>query len=746
MTFKQLLLATAFAATPALIPGFALAQQAAPATSAQATAAAAPKTAPTDQSGEVSEVVVTGKFLATGAFSGTKLNIPVMDTPMSVSAYTKSFMNAIEVANIADLYPYMTGVQRAGNTGYDLTIRGFKTSANDRNAIMTDGLPGLSVRFGSPPTIGTDHIEVVKGPASILYGQAQPGGFVNIISKKPSESQETEVEVRGDKGIGDIDRAAGFLVSADSTGPLNSDATLLYRIIGETGYDKGFRINSYERPVYIAPMMTWKVSPTTEATLQLEYRRTRIHYDTYLVAPHDDASFIAPIDTVYQEPGDYQTEEGETATAWLHHDLTDKFRLNAGYRYVYHVDESHGVDVVAITPNGLQVTRRARGQKNTRTYSFTDVNLTGDFDVASIRNQIVVGVNLGRETADLNRLQFYNLPSQYNVSVINPQIGNLPALNTFPLVNPNTPQNLNDRFSGSNAYGVYFSDLLSFTDQWKLMVGLRYAKEDLSIHEKRLAGVPDQSASNDDWLPMAGLIYEPTSHLSFYVSYSTSFVPVPPTNQDINGNYSFSPTTAYSIEGGVKANLFDHRLTFTLADFDIKKQNVINTFNCPLGTCAEQLGSEESKGVELEVDANPLPNWQISGGYSYLDATVTGSNIPQQVGARLTNVPKNNAHIWTRYDFEEGPLNGFGVGLGVSYTGDRAGLLPTAKSSDTLILPAYTTTDLALYYRVNKTVDLTFKVTNLFDERYYESTGFSGAIQIVPGQPRTATITARARF
>ncbi|MDB5445315.1 MAG: ferrichrome-iron receptor, partial [Phenylobacterium sp.] len=250
---------------------------------------------------DVAEVVVTGRFLATGAFSGTKLNIPVADTPMSVSAYTRAFMNAIEVTNVADLYPYMTGVQRAGNTGYDITLRGFKTSGNDRNAIMTDGLPGLTVRFGSPPTIGTDHIEVVKGPASILYGQAQPGGFVNIITKKPRDVQETEVETRFDKGAGSVDRTKGVIVSADSTGPITSDGSLLYRLIGETGYDSGFRVNSYERPIYVAPSLTWKVSPDTELTLQLEYRRTKTHYDTYLVAPHKDIAFVAPIDTSYQE-------------------------------------------------------------------------------------------------------------------------------------------------------------------------------------------------------------------------------------------------------------------------------------------------------------------------------------------------------------------------------------------------------------------------------------------------------------
>jgi iron complex outermembrane receptor protein len=702
--------------------------------------------APPAAEGDVSEVVVTAHFIASGALSATKLNIPIADTPMSVSAYTRSFMDAVQVTQVADLYRYMTGVQRAGNTGYDITLRGFKTSGNDRNAIMTDGLPGLTVRFGSPPTIGTDHIEVVKGPTSVLYGQAQPGGFVNIITKKPREEQATEVQTRLAKGIGDFDRAKGALFSVDTTGPITGDGALLYRFITEFGYTEGFRTNSYEQPIYMAPSMTWKVTPDTEATLQLEYRRTKTHYDTYLVAPHKDVAFIAPINTTYQEPGDFLLEEGKTATLFVNHDLTDKFRLNFAYRYVDHQDTQRNVDVVAVSPNFTQVTRRARAQANHRTYSFGDLNLTGDFQLGPIRNQMVAGVSLGRETADLNRLQFFNLPAQYNVSVINPALGLLPPLDSFPLVNPTTPANLNDRYSVDKAYGAYFSDLLTFTPQWKLMVGLRYAKDDLTIIDKKIATVPHQAASNDHWLPMTGLIFEPDEHWSFYVSYSTSFVPVPANTQNINGLYSFNPTTASSIEGGVKANLFNHQLTFTLADFDIKKKNVINSFACTLGTCSDQVGSEESKGVEVEVDANPLPNWQISGGYAYTDATVTGSDVAQQVGALLTNVAKNNAHLWTRYDMGEGPLHGLGLGLGVSYVGERTGLLPTATSSALLKLPAYTTADAAVYYKIGDRYDLTLKVTNLFDKRYYESAGFTADIQIVPGEPRTLTLTARARF
>jgi len=133
------------------------------------------QTADQADAGATDDIVVTGQFIDKGAASATKLAIPVLDTPFSVDSYNSNFLKAIETTNVSDLYRYMTGELVAGNTGYDISFRGFKTSGNDRNAILTDGLPGLSVRFGSPPTVGVDHIELVKGATSVLYGQAQPG-------------------------------------------------------------------------------------------------------------------------------------------------------------------------------------------------------------------------------------------------------------------------------------------------------------------------------------------------------------------------------------------------------------------------------------------------------------------------------------------------------------------------------------------------------------------------------------------
>lgn len=733
---------------------------------------------PSQESEEPSNeaIIVTGKrMLDTGASSATKMDVRVLDTPFSVAAYNDNFLEAIETTNVSDLYRYMTGIQRAGNTGYDITFRGFKTSGNDRNAILTDGLPGLSVRFGSPPTVGVSHIELVKGPTSVLYGQAQPGGFINIISKKPQFKPAMELEFKGLAGIGKYDRALAGTVAADVTGPLDSADRLAFRVVGEVGLGNGFRDFSYDRPVYVAPSLAWKLTDDTTVTVQGEYRRVKTHYDTFLVAPGRDASRIAEIDTTYQEPEDFLIERGTIGNIFVDHEFSSDVKFHVGYRYVDHIDRQTNFDVVGFrdTANTI-VTRRARGQINKRTYSFVDANLTAKFDAFGIGNTLLLGFSGGQETASLNRTQFYNCTgaacNALDVSLYNPAHGNVPRPSAFPLFAPGRPNDLNWRYTTQNSIGFYASNLIEFSEMFKAMVGVRYADEKQTIDDLRITSFVPVEKKDKKVLPLAGLLFQPQRNISFYASYSTSFVPVAASSQDNFGNNPFNPTTASSIEGGIKTELLDGKLNVTAAYFDIKKKNTLNSFTCltreqliaagvtippgatiAVGTCSNQLGGERSKGFEIEFNGEPLPGWTLTGGYAHTKARVTSSNIAVQNGAHLANAPDDAFNIWSRYDFEEGPLKNLGVGVGVSYIGSRAGLLPTAAGDTrpkggTLPLDSYVTVDLGIYYKPSENLDLTLKATNLFDERYIESAGFSGDIQLVPGTPRQLTATARFSF
>ncbi|MGC1304498.1 MAG: TonB-dependent receptor, partial [Caulobacteraceae bacterium] len=722
----------------------------------------------------VDEVVVSGHFLSQGSVSATKLDIPVRDTPYSVEAYTGDFLKAIGTDQVSDLYRYMTGLQRAGETAYDMTLRGFTTSSNDRNAIMTDGLPGMTVRFGSPPTVGTDHIEVVKGPASLLYGQSEPGGFVNIITKTPQDVASTVVSVRGTDGLNSVGHIGGYDVSVDSTGPIVADK-LLYRLIAEYNDDDGYQDHSFDRAIYLAPSLTWRVDDATSATLQVEYRSTKTNYmNTQLIVPlaATNLNQIAPLTTNYTNPGGYQTESGFTETLRVKHRFSDWLTWNFAFRDVEHQDTAHAFDITGIdATNPGQLDLRARGQINDRSYRFGDTNFTATFNTFGIQHKAIFGLNLGQEIDDFNRTQYCALntlsstkvdPScnigknVYTISLSDPSFAGIPSLSSFGPGKIGTGgSSRNHTYTTDIAEGAYASDYVTLTEHWKLSFGIRWAEEQQSNNADLLEDISPSKSTDTAVLPQGGIIYQPNRQLSFYVSDSTSFVPVPASTRGLISQGTFKPTTGNGVEGGIKTNLLENRVDFTTAVFSIDQHNILTPFSgndptqCPTGTtCQIQVGAARSTGAELELSARPLDGWTLLAGYAYTDARVTAStaNGPL-VGGPLPNSPRNAGHLWSRYDFSSGLLQGFGVGVGYAYIGDRKPFTPTLASPRAVTLPAYQVVDLGFYYKLPHRTELTFKISNLFDKVYYESGGTqNNYINIQPGAPRTAMLTVRTAF
>jgi iron complex outermembrane receptor protein len=763
--------------TSASLLGLALAS----AHAAQAqTTAPAPKPAPTAAApNSVGEIVVTAHLLATGAMSATKQNVSTLDTPFSVSAYTGDFMKTIHTTQVADLYRYMTGLQKAGATGYDLTLRGFSTTDSDRNTILTDGLPGLAVRFGSPPTVGTDHIEIVKGAASLLYGAVQPGGFVNMITKKPQASASTEISLRGTTGASDRDpRAIGGDVSFDSTGPIDKDGRFLYRIVAQVSTDNRFRDFSYERGQYFAPSLTWNVSPKTTVTLEGEYRAVASNYASlFLLAPRKatggGVGELAPIRTNYMAPTDYLHESGLIETLFVTHSFDSGAKWSFELRNVDHHDSANAFDITRFDrkdPTFQTLDLRARGQRNHRSYIFGDTYLTLPFNTFGVEHRVIVGASLGREVDDFNRTQFCAINSpdapkadptcnptaaQYTVSLINPNFSSVPPLSAFGpgVIGPSTRSRNYVTGIGS---GAYVSDLMTLTPHWKLSAGVRYASEDQrnSADLNEVGPVPgDARLISSAVLPQVGLIYEPTQHLSFYASYSTSFSPVPPGTQAVNGSYSFLPTKGKGYEIGAKTNLADGRLTFTAALFEIDQTNIIvpsSSGACSSGSCSEQIGAARSRGLELELSARPLPGWSLVAGYANTFAIITANADTTSgplIGGLLPNSPVNAFHLWSRYDIQSGPLQNLGVGIGYSYTSSRIPFTPTPQLPVPFIIPAYQVVDLGFYYPFGEHYYASLKVNNLFDTNYYSSgTVTQGKINIQPGTPRTVEATVSYRF
>ncbi|WP_299347294.1 TonB-dependent siderophore receptor [uncultured Pseudoxanthomonas sp.] len=704
-------------------------------------------------------VQVQGKFVAQGAKSAMKQDITVMETPFSVAAYSDSFMKSIETTSVADLYSYMTGVRRGGNTGYDISIRGFKSTQADKNAIMVDGMPGVAGRFGSPPTFAAEGVEVVKGPASILYGGAQPGGFVNIITKKPKAKSAALIDLRGStySGAGlSAGDANGYNLGVDFTGPIDSEQRFLYRLVAEYADKDGFRYNSWDESQYIAPSLTWHATDATQITAAFEYRKRENSYENnQLVAPNKDANRIADIRTRYQEKGDTADEKAYSGTVTVSHYFQNGSTLNLAARSVRGEDYAQGFDNVGVLADGVTLRRRARQQFNQRDYDYFDGNFSIPFATGPVEHKFLVGATYGVDTTDFERIQFFDGPAsgaaslpgpgRINVSVYNPILGQTPPLSSFP-TGP-----VNRRYTENTSLGVYVSDLMTLSERWKVSLGLRYADEKQDAEERKTPPLTRNSTSSSTVLPSAGLLFHPKPNWTLYASYATSYVPQAAGVQDAAGNPNpFDPQEGRQYEIGAKTELLDNRLTATLAFFDIEKSNTVAPIACNAGvggTCSQQVGAERSKGTEFELNYQVSENLQLIGGIAYTDAYVSetyAAGAAPLVGARLTNSALKSANLWTRYDFSEGPLRNLGIGAGLSYSSEIAGSLPSANDQRILILPSYTVADLAFYYRVADRYDFTLKIGNVFDKLYFEgvnsTTNENG---VVPGVPRNITLSVR---
>src|SRR6185312_6372955 len=641
---------------------------------------------------QLQQVTVTANFIRPGGQSALKMNVPVQDVPYSLEDYSQSFMQAVDTTKLTDLYGYMSGVQRAGRSAYDINIRGFTSGSTDPNSVLMDGLPGLPARTASPETSDIARVEVVKGPASVLYGQDQPGGFINLITKKPQEHPETNVEMRANTydGAGiPFGRKNGYTGIVDTTGSMSGGETLLGRAIAEYTNQQSCREFVSDKDFRVAPSLTWNMSQRTRATLLLEYRRGNDSWDQGLVAPGFDSKLIAPITTRYQNPEDKEMEKGESATLLLHHAFSHSLSWDLNARSVYSEDYEIGFDNSAILKNLTTLSRLDRAQDNHHHINFIDTSVTDLFHTGPIGHRLLAGATYGETIEDYNRIRGFKTPL-LNINIYDPVIG----YSDVPPPPASEPPQAHE-WASAKQYGAYVTDLLSFSAHWKGVVGARYQDVKQLQEELRLPNTPNKSRDFNSAFPMGGLIYQPTKEWSIYASYSTSFVPPNPTAQSVVPGQTLQAQTATQEEVGAKFASGSGRVTATLSLFNIKEKNLIQEVG--ITGLYEQIGAVRSRGGEFELDVRPTDWWQLSANYALIDARIIDDVIQAEVGSMPMNSPRNSGSILSRMQMP-GRWSSFGWMLGAVYRSERVGNLPTSSTSGELIMPGYTTLDTGIYY------------------------------------------------
>lgn len=737
-----------------------------PAVAQQESAEKSGKTTVPDEPGSagaetISEEVVVTATIDTYASRmtaiGSKTPVDVKEVPATIQVLNESFIADKLASSLEDLYPYVVGMTRESPAAAGFTLRGYTNNSTNTliNNLTTDGLPGGASRFGSPPTANVERIEVLKGPSSVLYGSMNPGGLINIVTKSPLDKSYHSVFVSGAGYQGSQGRnGTGYLGTIDSTGPIGSEGKLLYRFIASYEDAPAWRQYDWARNYYIFPSVTYRITDNTEVTVKAEmHRESRFAIqDQALVAPNNLVANV-PRDhsLVYQDPDNEAYDRGDVYNFVGSHRFQSDWTAKFNYRYVDHVDgrellENRSINVTTPLVDST-ITQRLRNTRNTRRYQYGDFNLYGDVGPDSFRNTLLFGLSAGYETHTFRRRLFQNVIGA-PISVYNP----VPGLTTYPTTNSTTGAGPSQvAVSEYYNYSVYASDSIHFGDHWIASLGIRSEKYDTKYYDSAVlvpSGVvinPGQTNNPQSTVPSIGLVYAPTEQLSLYASYAESFKPTPPNSVAI-GAPQPDPETASQKEIGVKADFMDRRLGVLLSYYDIQRKDVVepipNVFDPATGIQVYRSLSNSSKGVELSINYQPVENWQTQVGFSYNDAHVTDSAAPNLIDAKLANAPRQSGNLWTRYNVPEGVLRGFGLGLGIVYTGERNAVVDN-RFPQMLTIPANTRYDVSFYYQWNR-LDFAINVNNAADRSYIA--GGDAPTDLVPGSPRKITASMRVPF
>lgn len=569
-------------------------------------------------------------------------------------------------------------------------------------------------------TPNIERIEVLLGPASVLYGSGDPGGTINTVTKQPLRDPFYAI----DATIGNYDFYQGAI---DLSGPLNDSKTLLYRL--NTGYQSR---NSYvdffnQKQFSIFPVFRWDISKHTHITLEGEYIDQNELLDGGLpvygtVLPNLNGKI--PRGTYLGEPDTRYYIRQYRLGYRLEHQFSDNWSIQQAFQWrVRKITGTAGQRY----PDSLDADDRTLnggltdpGAYRTNTYDL-NVNLTGKFSTGSIGHQLVFGGDLGKYD---NREDASGAPAR-PLDLFDPVYGQPPA---GPYIRNYDVRNLQD------TVGIYLQDQVTLAPNLKFLLGGRFDLFELSS-EDFLANTKDNQ-SGDGFSPRAGIVYQPIQPLSLYANYSRSFSPV--SGRSFEGDL-FQPERGTQYEVGVKADLND-RLSATLSFYQLTRIGILTADTrpgVPPDRYAIQIGEQRSRGIELSFQGEILPGWNIIAGYSYTNAIVSEDNtIP--VGTRLGNVPENAINFWTSYEIQRGSMKGFGAGVGLFFVGEREGDL-----SNTFQLPSYFRTDAAIFYQRDRfRAGLNFR--NLFDVNYFEAADYE--FGIFYGEPLTVQATISWQF
>ncbi|MFT4248757.1 MAG: TonB-dependent siderophore receptor [Pseudomonas sp.] len=640
-------------------------------------------------------------FQPQGPAAVSKSDVPLERTPMSIDVLTRGLLDSQQVLSLNEALQNSAGVVGGtfGRRGWDdFIIRGQTAS----DSLFLDGLRTAASNRVAEQLHGLQQLEVLKGPASLLYGQVLPGGLVNMVSKRP----QAGAFVRGELSTGSHGLRQGAL---DVNQPLaGGKATLRVDALAKNADDATDHVWSRER--WIAPSLAFDLGPDSDFVVLTSYQQRR--YVRQQGLPLEGSVYANPNGRLRRslftgEPGQQPYEaEQERVGYQFDHRFGNGWKLHHGLRWQQYDVEGEFVTNNGVSSDGATLSRSAQHQHwHGRTW-VQDSYLSRHFDGGALQHELTVGLD-AYKTWEWTR---YSKCSVAKLSLYAPSYSGI----TCPATRST------DNLSVVSSGGLYLRDQIGIGERWQLLLGARHDRSE--VETRNYLTDTRQRTRDGATTGSAALMYAIAPSIRPYLSYATSFYPN--TGTDVQGN-PFDPEKGRQLELGVKFELFGGAATLTAAAYDLRRRNVLEDDPANDGYNIA-VGEQRSRGGELSLSADLGSGLSLNAGYAYTDATITddGGQASSTVGQRLNNVPRNSGSLWLRYDPRAG-----GDGWSVS-GGLRAA---DARYAYGYTLAGYTLFDAGVGYRRGRW-DYALNVRNLFDRDYYAG-GLSKAVAL--GDPRT---------
>jgi len=698
---------------------------------------------------ELPALEVTASKIAENSAFGTKINTPLIQTPQSISVVTGAEMEERGVQNLNDAVGYVSGVIPESG-GLDsradyIRIRGYLASGLGSNRIYMDGLRSSSggqwtgVQFDP---FGLERVEVLKGPSAVLYGQAPPGGLLNVVSKRPSTDAKNSVGMQ----YGSHDTIQGTF----DLGGANESESLLFRVVGLAREGDSEVDHTEMSRLFLAPSLTWNISDRTSITFLSQYQKDD-GGSTYQFLPQTGSynsglnGFRLDRSEFLGEPDWNSYDRTQFALGYqFEHKFDDRFTVRQSTRYTYLDTDYRGVVTRgdANYTTGVLARRAMWGYGDSDNF-ISDLHLESKLATGEVEHTLLTGVDYYHSDWNHVRAQV----NADNINIYNPVYTGLTAAQINALRN-GAPQQ--DYRVTERQLGFYVQDQMVW-GKLHGTIGVRHDRFGIDFRDASSGNAVDIKPDATTW--KAGLLYAFDNGLSPYASYTTSFDAGPYTSVDVSNKPLDKAVESEQWEVGLKYKPQTFNALFTVSAFQIKEDNlatVVMASTDPLNPYGKnlfgQLGEARTRGVELEGRMELAEGLDLLAAYTYLDTEIIkSSSLGTPEGNDLAGVPKHAASLWLNYTFGSGPLEGFYAGTGVRYVGGQYG-----DAANAFHIPSYTVYDAAVGYDFGRKfsslegLSTRLSVTNFTDELYVASSTAASAAWY--GSGRNVNLSVRYQW